>query len=100
MLARRLLERVAATQSPRRLALATWTALLGANLRELDPWLRGDEAQWLASVKHEAHAPQPLEVECELPDWVIERLRARDDVLPGRDQARGEARDQPASAVS
>jgi len=76
---RRLLERVAATQSPRRLALATWTALLGANLRELDPWLRGDEAQWLASVKHEAHAPQPLEVECELPDWVIERLRARHD---------------------
>jgi 16S rRNA (cytosine967-C5)-methyltransferase len=76
---RRLLDRVAATRSPRRLALATWTALLGANLREIDPWLRGDEAEWLASVKHEARAPQPLEVECELPDWVIERLRARVD---------------------
>jgi 16S rRNA (cytosine967-C5)-methyltransferase len=76
---RRLLDRVAATHSPRRLVLATWAALLGANLRELDPWLRGDEAQWLASVKHEARAPQPLEVECELPDWVIERLRARID---------------------
>jgi len=76
---RRLLERVAATQSPRRLALATWMALLGANLRELDPWLRGDEAEWLASVKREAAAPKPFEVECELPDWVIERLRARYD---------------------
>jgi len=76
---RRLLERVAATQSPRRLALATWMALLGANLRELDPWLRGDEAEWLASVKREAAAPKPFEVECELPDWAIERLRARYD---------------------
>ena len=76
---RRLLDRVASTRSPRRLVLATWTALLGANLRELDLWLRGDEAQWLASVKHEARAPQPLEVECELPDWVIERLRSRVD---------------------
>src|SRR2546426_368737 len=64
---RRLLERVAATQSPRRLALATWMALLGANLREIDPWLRGDEAEWLASVKREAAAPEPLQVECELP---------------------------------
>lgn len=74
---RRLLERCAATTSPRRLALATWTALLGANLREIDPWLRGDEAEWLAAVKREARAPQPLEIECELPDWVIERMRSR-----------------------
>ncbi|HEY6240357.1 MAG TPA: RsmB/NOP family class I SAM-dependent RNA methyltransferase [Burkholderiales bacterium] len=76
---RRLLERVAATQNPRRLVLASWTVLLGANLREVDPWLRGDEAEWLASVKREAAAPQSFEVECELPDWAIERLRARYD---------------------
>src|SRR6058998_3823344 len=50
---RRFLERVAATQSPRRLALATWIALLGANLREVDPWLRGDESEWLALVKRD-----------------------------------------------
>jgi len=74
---RRLLERVAGAQSPRRLTLATWIALLGANLRELDPWLRGDEAEWLASVKRETAAPQSFEVECELPDWAIERLSAR-----------------------
>ncbi|TMH56102.1 MAG: RsmB/NOP family class I SAM-dependent RNA methyltransferase [Betaproteobacteria bacterium] len=76
---RRFLERVAATQSPRRLVLATWIALLGANLREVDPWLRGDESEWLALIKREAAAPQPFEVECELPDWAIERLSARYD---------------------
>ena len=76
---RRLLGRVAAAQSPRRLALATWIALLGANLRELEPWLRGDEPAWLASVKRDAAAPQPFEIECELPDWAIERLSARYD---------------------
>jgi len=30
-------------------------------------------------VKREAAAPKPFEVECELPDWAIERLRARYD---------------------
>ena len=74
---RRLLERVVQPASPRRLALASWTLLLGASLRELEPWLRGDEAQWLAGVKRDAAAAQPFEVQCELPDWVIERLRRR-----------------------
>src|SRR5256885_319513 len=76
---RRLLERIAAAQNPRRLALATWIALLGASLRELAPWLRGDESEWLASVKRDAAAPQPFEVECELPDWAIERLSVHYD---------------------
>jgi 16S rRNA (cytosine967-C5)-methyltransferase len=76
---RRLLERAAATRSPRRLVLATWTVLLGANLRELEPWLRGDETEWLAVVKGDARAPQPFEIECDLPDWVLERLRPRFD---------------------
>src|SRR6266702_754436 len=90
---RRLLERVAATQSPRRLALAAWTALLGANLRELDPWLRGDESEWLALVKREAAAPQPFEGE--LPDWAIERLRARYDESALLDLARGLLQNAP-----
>jgi len=76
---RRLLDRVATTQNPRRLVLASWTVLLGANLREVDPWLRGDEAQWLAAVKREAAGPQAMEVQCDLPDWVIEKLRRRFD---------------------
>jgi 16S rRNA (cytosine967-C5)-methyltransferase len=76
---RRLLDRVVVSASPRRLVLATWCLLLGANLRELEPWLRGEEPQWLATVKGEAARDQPFEVRCELPDWVIEKLRRRFD---------------------
>jgi len=80
---RRRLASLVAMPSPRRLALAVWTVLLGANLREVEPCLRGDEAEWISSVKEMAGAAQPFEVECELPDWVIERLRSRfdDDAL-------------------
>jgi len=42
---RRLLEQVVGKPSPRRLVLATWCLLLGASLRELEPWLRGEEPQ-------------------------------------------------------
>jgi 16S rRNA (cytosine967-C5)-methyltransferase len=76
---RRLLERVVGKPSPRRLVLATWSLLLGASLRELEPWLRGEEPRWLAEAKRDAAGEQPLGVRCELPDWVIERLRARFD---------------------
>ena len=86
---RRLLESLAKTASPRRLVLATWTLLLGASLRELEPWLRGEELQWLAGVKRAAAAEQPFEVQCELPDWVIEKLRHRFDEPSLLELARG-----------
>jgi len=86
---RRLLERVVGQSSPRRLVLATWSLLLGASLRELEPWLRGEEPHWLAAVKRDAAAEQPLEVRCELPDWVIERLRRRFDEPSLLDLAKG-----------
>jgi 16S rRNA (cytosine967-C5)-methyltransferase len=76
---RRMLERIAGARGPRRMVLAVWITLLGANVREIEPWLRGDEAEWLAAVKHESRTLQPFEVECELPDWVISRLRKRFD---------------------
>lgn len=86
---RRLLERVVGKPSPRRLVLATWCLLLGASLRELEPWLRGEEPQWLAGAKRDAAGEQPLGVRCELPDWVIERLRGRFDEPSLLDLARG-----------
>jgi 16S rRNA (cytosine967-C5)-methyltransferase len=89
---RRLLQSLLVTSSPRRLVLATWTLLLGASLRELEPWLRGDEPQWLAAVKQGAAADQPLGVQCELPDWVIEKLGRRFDASAVLDLARGLAR--------
>src|SRR5262245_22662980 len=92
---RRLLERLVAPSSPRRLVIATWSVLLGASLREIEPWLRGDEPQWLARAKRDASADQPFEVQCELPDWVIERLRARFDQGPLLDLARGLMRTAP-----
>jgi len=74
---RRLLESLVGTPSPRRLALATWALLLGASLRDLEPWLRGEEPQWLAAVKRATAAGQPLGVQCELPDWVVDKLSRR-----------------------
>lgn len=76
---RRLLEGTVPTPSPRRWVLASWTLLLGATVRELDPWLHGDEPSWLAGVKREAAVGRTLEIQCELPDWVIEKLRRRFD---------------------
>ena len=86
---RRLLDRVVGKPSPRRLVLATWCLLLGASLRELEPWLRGEEPQWLAGAKRDAAGEQPLGVRCELPDWVIERLRGRFDEPSLLELARG-----------
>jgi len=79
---KRLLERLAGGgNDPRRLVLAAWATLLGANLRELDGCLTGGEVDWLAEVKQAAREPQPIEVQCDLPDWLIARLRRdRDDV--------------------
>ena len=74
---RRLLERIAPARIPRRQVLATWVALAGANVRELEGCAKPGELEWLDEVKREAHAPQSLESKCDLPDWVIERLQAR-----------------------
>jgi 16S rRNA (cytosine967-C5)-methyltransferase len=76
---RRLLETVAGEASPRRLVIATWCLLLGASLREIEPWLRGEESQWLAAIKQQAAGDESFEVQCDLPDWVIGKLRGRFD---------------------
>jgi len=86
---RRLLESLVGMPSPRRLVLATWTVLLGASLRELEPWLRGEEPRWLAAVREGTAAEQPLGVQCELPDWVVEKLARRFDAGALLDIARG-----------
>jgi 16S rRNA (cytosine967-C5)-methyltransferase len=86
---RRLLESLVGAPSPRRLALATWTLLLGASLRDLEPWLRGEEPQWLAAVKRATAAGQPLGVQCELPDWVVEKLSRRFEESALLEMARG-----------
>jgi len=84
-----MLERVAGRCGPRQLVLAVWTVLLGASVREIEPCLRGEEAEWLAVVKREARTRQPLEIECDLPDWVIARLRGRFDEVALLELAKG-----------
>lgn len=58
----------------RALALAAAVRVRGLNLRELAGALRPGEVQWLEAVKGAARGPLPLGVECDLPDWLIERL--------------------------
>src|SRR5512139_902294 len=75
---RLLLEHVCAEQStPRRLALAYWVKFGGYNLRELTPLLKPGEAEWLGQVKAVKAAELPLPVQAELPEWIIEKLRAQ-----------------------
>lgn len=75
----RLLSHVSRSDSPRILVLSAWVSLLGANLREVSAFTRRGEDEQLAKIKQEVHLPQPFEVECDFPDWLIERLRRRFD---------------------
>jgi 16S rRNA (cytosine967-C5)-methyltransferase len=62
--------------TPRRMALAYWVRFGGYNVRELEPALKKDEAAWLGTVKGIAMETLPLSIQAELPEWVIEKLRA------------------------
>ena len=80
--------------TPRRMALAYWVRFDGYNLRELAPLLKHGENEWLAQVKGIKMDELPLSIRAELPEWLIEKLRATmsdDDIL-----ATGRAMQQPA----
>jgi 16S rRNA (cytosine967-C5)-methyltransferase len=62
--------------TPRRMALAYWIRFGGYNLREITPLLKRDESDWLGKAKGIALAELPLSVQAELPEWLVERLRA------------------------
>ena len=80
---------------PRDAVLAAWAGLLGANLKELEPLVRKAELDGLAEIKRNIHAPQPFEVECDFPDWLIERLRHRFDDAALLELAKGLQRPAP-----
>jgi 16S rRNA (cytosine967-C5)-methyltransferase len=63
-------------RSLRRMALAYWVRFGGYNLREIAPILRLNENEWLSSAKGISLSELPLSVQAELPEWLIERLRA------------------------
>jgi len=74
---RLLLEHACAeSATPRRMALAHLFRFGGYNLRELEPVLKHDEKEWLASVKGIKIDDLPLSIQSEFPEWLIEKLRA------------------------
>jgi len=70
----RLLEAIAGTKQPRRLLLAALAFLSGRSLRQLEPLLRQEEAQWLTQARAADVRALPQAVQLSLPDWVWERL--------------------------
>jgi len=62
--------------TPRRMALAHLIRFGGYNLRELDPVLKPGERDWLATVKGVKAEELPLAVQAELPEWLVEKMRA------------------------
>src|ERR1035437_6892917 len=82
---RLLLEHACAENAtPRRMALAHMIRFGGYNLRELEPVLKPGEKEWLATVKGVKIEDLPLPVQAELPEWLVEKMRASysdEDVL-------------------
>jgi 16S rRNA (cytosine967-C5)-methyltransferase len=70
-------EAAANKPTPRRMALAYWVRFGGYNVRELAPVLKINEAEWLGQVKGIKTDELPLSIQAELPDWIIEKLRAQ-----------------------
>ncbi|MFZ5523705.1 MAG: RsmB/NOP family class I SAM-dependent RNA methyltransferase [Pseudomonadota bacterium] len=63
------------TATPRRMALAYLLRFGGYNLREIEPVLKRDEKEWLATVKGIKIETLPLSVQAELPEWLVEKMK-------------------------
>jgi 16S rRNA (cytosine967-C5)-methyltransferase len=74
---RRFLEYLAPDASPRRLLLACLVRLNGISPRELEPFLRKPEIEWLHELKAKSADNLTLPVQAELPDWLWEKLSAQ-----------------------
>ncbi|MBI3917324.1 MAG: RsmB/NOP family class I SAM-dependent RNA methyltransferase [Betaproteobacteria bacterium] len=91
---KRFLDALVAGPAPRRLLLAYFARVAGANARELEAAVTPAEVAWFADIKARKTGALPLGVEADLPDWVVGGLRAQmsdDEIL-----ALGRALQQPA----
>ncbi|MDB5812875.1 MAG: Fmu (Sun) domain protein [Betaproteobacteria bacterium] len=78
----------------RRLLLAYLNRVQGMSVRQLEPLMAKDDAEWAAQLKARSDAEVPLYVKAELPQWlvtVLARDMADDEML-----ALGRALQQPA----
>jgi len=73
---RRSLEEIGATTAPVRLAAAVAVRDLGRSVRDLEPVLRGRDADWLREFKARLAIELPPAVAADLPDWLWTRLGA------------------------
>lgn len=73
---KRLLDHVTGGGKARALLLGWLTRLQGLNTRELQPILRRGDAEIVAVIKGTGTGTLSLAQQAELPDWVVERLRA------------------------
>lgn len=69
------LERIVEPATPRLLLQAYLVRFLGVNLRELKAWAKESEMKRLSAIKAVKLASQPLAVQAEMPDWLMEKLR-------------------------
>lgn len=74
---KRTVDHLAPGGPPRRLLLAYLARLGGTSVREFAAAATEDEQSWIARIKAQPLEGLPLGVRTELPDWVLERLRAR-----------------------
>lgn len=72
---KRLLESLAQQSAARALILSYLVRIAGMSIRQLEPLLRGGEAEWLGLIKARAIADLPLAVQLDFPDWLFERLQ-------------------------
>jgi len=72
---KRFLEHTAGKATPRLLILAYLSRLQGMNMRELQPFLRGDEADRLKEIKAVPTDGMPLAIQADFPDWLVEKLQ-------------------------
>ncbi|GJL75426.1 RsmB/NOP family class I SAM-dependent RNA methyltransferase [Nitrosomonas sp.] len=72
---RLFLEHIVDSVTPRTLLLAYLVRFQGVNIRELKVWAKESEIKWLPSIKAVKIASQPLTIQAELPDWLVEKLQ-------------------------
>jgi len=73
-----LFDHVAPQATPRQLVLLWLARIAGFSSRELTPLCKGDEIQWLNATRAQSTA-LPLNVEADLPQWIVERMLEQHD---------------------
>jgi 16S rRNA (cytosine967-C5)-methyltransferase len=71
---KRSLETLAASLSPRHLALAVAVREFDLSVRELEPAINAGDARWLAGFKARLHESLVPAIAADVPDWLWDRL--------------------------